>query len=97
MSPHLPDGPGEKNQKTHLDHDTQMYIMPATPSTRMRAAIRIRVYGNTVHWIVTPAVWVRVTTFSCCRGIWMSDAMIDSFSATAVVMFRTESLFNIDL
>lgn len=67
------------------------------PNTRIRAAMRIRVYGNTVHWMVTPAVWVRVTTFSCCSGKWISDAIIDSFSAIVVVMFPTESLFSIDL
>lgn len=67
------------------------------PSTRIRAAMRISVYGNTVHWMVTPAVCVRVTTFCCCSGKWISDAMIDSLSAIVVVMFPTESLFSIDL
>lgn len=71
--------------------------MPAIPNTRIRAAMRISVYGNTVHWMVTPAVWVRVTTFCCCSGKWISDAIIDSFSAIVVVMFPTESLFSIDL
>lgn len=63
----------------------------------MSAAMRISVYGNTVHWMVTPAVCVRLMTFCCCSGMWMSDAIIDNWSAIMDVMFATESLLNIDL